>query len=103
MIDKLIKFAKEYHEGFKGLPDETLRRLFETYKFTTLVQTDDAGEIAGFAIYQDWPDCHNFIAIAGKGSRAENLKAMLKGRQYLTKKIAYFDEEKMELKELWEP
>ncbi len=98
MIDKLIQFARTHHAGFEGMPDKQLRVMFEKYAASTLIWRD-AGEIKGFAIYQEWPDRLNFIAIAGKGSRSENLKAILAGRHDLPRKmICYFDEEKMELK-----
>ena len=80
------------------MPDDILRKLFETYKNTTLVFRDN-GEIKGFAIYQEWPDRLNFIAIAGSGSQQENLRAMLKGRKNLPDKmICYFDEKTVQLK-----
>jgi len=98
MIDELIKFARAHHIGFKGMPDRTLRALFETYKKTTLVWREN-GEVRGFAIYQEWPDRLNFIVMAGIGSRIENAKAILRGRKQLPRKtICYFDEDSMELK-----
>ena len=98
MVDKLIKFARAHHPGFEGMSKETMRALFETYKETTLVWQEN-GEIRGFAIYQEWPDRLNVIAIAGIGSRAENLKMMLKCRKQVPRKmICWFDETKMELK-----
>jgi len=64
----------------------------------------DVGEIKGFALYQEWPELLNFICIVGIGSKLENLRAILRGRQVLSsKKICYFDEETMELKTLCRP
>jgi len=103
MVDELIKFARAHYPAFAGMPDETLRALFETYKETTLVWQKN-GKVRGFAIYQEWPDRLNIIAIAGIGSPLENVKAILKGRKQLPQKmICYFDETKMELKILCRP
>ena len=108
MIDKLIEFAKQHHPGFEGMPDSALRRMFEVYRDTTLVYQRDGG-IRGFAIYQEWPDCLNFIVIVGAGSKIENLLFFLNDakstvERLLKKKICFFDEEKMELKIIkWEP
>jgi hypothetical protein len=99
IIDKLIEFAKQCHPTFAEMPENMMRRMFEVYQNTILIyKVDD--EIRGFAIYQEWPDCLNFICIAGKSdNRAENLKAMLAGRNQLPpKKFVFFDEEKMELR-----
>jgi len=98
MSDKLIEFAKQHYQGFAGMPDLALQRMFEVYKETTLIY-QHGSEIRGFAIYQEWPECLNFIAIVGIGDKIENLKAMLVGRHKLpNKKIVFFDEEKMELR-----
>lgn len=98
MVDELIKFARAHHPGFEGLPEKTMRALFETYKKTTLVWREN-GAVRGFAIYQEWPDLLNIIAIAGIGSKLENLKAILRGRKQLPQKmICWFDESSMELK-----
>lgn len=103
MIDKLIQFARAHHPGFEGMPEKTLRALFETYKKTTLVWQEN-GDIRGFAIYQEWPDRLNIIAIAGIGGRVENMKAILRGRKQLPQKmICWFDEKTMELKILCRP
>lgn len=97
IIDKLIEYAQESHPAYLNMPATTLRVMFETYKNSILVWQPN-GEICGFAIYQEWPDCLNFIAIAGSSSREENLKAMLAGRHNLpNKKICYFDEQKMKV------
>lgn len=80
------------------MPNSPLQRMFETYKNTTLIYQRD-GEIRGFALYQEWPDCLNFICIVGIGDNEENLKAMLADRHQLpNKKIVFFDETIMELK-----
>jgi len=104
MIDKLIQFAKKYHPGFEGMPDNSLRRMFETYKDTTVVYEVN-GHIRGFAVYQEWPDCLNFIAIAGDGgSTLEAVSIMLAGTKRLpAKPICYFDEKSMELKTICQP
>ena len=80
MIDKLIKFAKQYHPGFEDMPESIMHRMFEVYRDTILVyETGD--EIKGFAIYQDWPDRYHFIAIAGTGPWYETVQALLAGRE----------------------
>lgn len=100
MIETLVKFTKKNYPGFKDAPVSLIRSLFETYKKTTLVLKKN-GEIRGVGVYQEWPDCLNFILICGIGSRAENIRAMLEGRCLLPKKrIVFFDERTMELREL---
>lgn len=102
MIDQLIKLARK-HPGFKELSEYALRVMFETYKDTTLIHREN-GEIKAFAIYQDWPDRLNFIAVVGSSDdKSENIKSLLKIRKYIPistidKIICYFDETKMELK-----
>lgn len=103
MTEELIELAKK-HPGFREVSDYGLRVMFETYKNTTLIQRDDDGKITAFAIYQEWPDCLNFIAVVGaSGDRGENVRALLKilgrkNRPSPGKEICYFDEVKMELK-----
>ena len=98
VIDDLIKFAKTYHAGFASVGDSFLRRMFETYRDTTLIYRPK-GELKGFAIYQEWPDRLVFITIVGSGTLEENLKAMIRGRSHLPKKpICWFDENKKELR-----
>ena len=101
MIDELIKLAKK-HPGFKEISDFGLRVMFETYKDTTLIHRDN-GEVKAFAIYQEWPDRLNFIAVVGvSDNRLENLCSLLKMRDDKPpeKMVCYFDETKMELKTL---
>jgi len=103
MIEQLIKLAKK-HPGFKEISDFGLRVMFETYKDTTLVHKDN-GEIKAFALYQDWPDCLNFIAVVGASDdKSENIKSLLKIREKIPSKagkmVCYFDEVNMELKVL---
>ncbi|MBA7518471.1 hypothetical protein ES705_10541 [subsurface metagenome] len=101
MIDELIKLAKK-HPGFREISDYGLRVMFETYKDSTLIYSDN-GEIKAFAVYQDWPDCLNFIAVVGASDdKSENIKSLLKIRDSLPseKMVCYFDEIKMELKVL---
>lgn len=100
MLDELIEFAKQHYPGFTDLPEQFVRALFETYKDTTLVQQNAAGEIQGFAVYQDWPELMNFILICGIGTRAENVKMISAWARNFTKKIVWFDESTMELKEI---
>lgn len=103
MIDRLIKFAKENHPGFAGMPYDILRMLFKTYEKTTLIRERD-GEIRGFALYQEWPDRLVFIAIAGIGSTLETINGLLEGRNLLPDKmICWFDEKTMELKTICRP
>ncbi len=100
MIDTLIKFAKKNYEAYSDIPDSFLRRMFETYKDTTLIYQDDAGNIRGFALYQDWPDRLVFILICGDSGHDQNFKAMISGRHNLPDKpICYFDEKTMRLKQ----
>jgi len=99
MIDKLIKFAKANHEGFANAPDDFLRRMFETYRETTIVNIVD-NEIAGFGIYQEWPDLLNFICMVGNSDHdvLKNIIAMMDARKFFpNKRIVFFDENKMEL------
>ena len=104
MIDELIKLAKK-HPGFKELSDYGLRVMFETYKNSTLIYRDN-GEIKAFAVYQEWPDCLNFIAVVGaSGDKSDNIRYLLRmlgrnNRPSPEKKVCYFDEIKMELKVL---
>ena len=101
MIDELIKLAKK-HPGFKEISDFGLRVMFETYKNSTLIHRDN-GEIKAFAIYQEWPDRLNFIAVVGASDdKSENIKFLLgiRGKVPAGKKVCYFDEIKMELKVL---
>ena len=101
MIDQLIKLAKK-HPGFREISDYGLRVMFETYKDTTLIHREN-GEIKAFAIYQEWPDRFNFIAVVGvSDDRSENIESLLKIRGEIPsgKKVCYFDETKMELKVL---
>lgn len=95
----LVEFAKANHPGFSGVSNEHLETLFSTYKNTTLIEIGDNGIIKGIAVYQEWPDRLNFLAIACMGTRTENLFFMLKVRKCVPEKpICFFDEEKMELK-----
>jgi len=104
VIEQLIKLAKK-HPGFREISDFGLRVMFETYKDTTLIHREN-GEIKAFAIYQEWPDRLNFIAVVGASDeRSENIKSLLKIRDFIPistvdKKVCYFDETKMELKVL---
>ncbi|MHC4397819.1 MAG: hypothetical protein ACYS1A_19415 [Planctomycetota bacterium] len=101
MIDELIKFAKENHDGFRNVPDDFLRRMFETYKDTTIVNVIN-NEIAGFGLYQEWPDLLNFICLVGnpEGDTMKNILAMMDARANIStnKKIVFFDENIMELR-----
>ena len=104
IVDKLIEFAKQYHPAFAEMPESILRKMFETYQNTTLINFVD-GKIRGFALYQEWPDCLNFICIAGDRTKTENLFFFLnEAKEFVeklpNKKIVFFDEEKMELKTL---
>jgi len=99
MIEQLIKLARK-HPGFKEISEYGLRVMFETYKDTTLIYKDN-GEIKAFAIYQEWPDRFNFIAVVGTSDdRLENIRSLLKIRSAVPpeKMVCYFDEAKMELK-----
>jgi len=100
MIDKLIRFAKENHPGFRNVSDDFLRTMFETYKDTTIVNMAN-GTITGFGIYQEWPELLNFICIVGnpEQDKIQNIIAMLDARNKVPdKKIVYFDESKKELR-----
>ena len=101
VLDELVKFAKQHHEGFAQVPDEILKQWLLKYQKTILVYYKEDRSIGGFGIYQDWPDFLNFIAIIGTGSPVENLRAMLKGRDLLPDKpIWFFDEQKMKARRL---
>jgi len=100
LIDDLIKFAKENHVGFANVPDDFLRRMFETYKETTIVNIEN-GIIRGFGVYQEWPDLINFIALVGnpENDMQKNIVALMDARAKMPdKKIVFFDEKKMELR-----
>lgn len=98
VTDKLVELARANHPGFAKVPADILRSYFEKYKKTILTYETN-GEIKAFGIYQEWPDCLNFIAIVGAGTRTENLKFLLAIRHLLpNKKMVYFDENKMELR-----
>jgi hypothetical protein len=99
IINKLIEFAKQHHSSFVEMPEAMMRKMFELYEDTILIyKVND--EIRGFALYQEWPDCLNFICIVGQSdNREENLKAMLLGRHKLpAKKIVYYDEAQKSLR-----
>jgi len=97
MIDELVKFAQENYPEFASVPLAVLYKWFDTYKGTTVIDRDSNGEIAGFAIYQIWPDFLNFIIICGREGSG-NLEKILAGarERFAGQKIAWFDEEKME-------
>lgn len=99
MIDELIHLAKK-HPGYREITDHGLRVMFETYRETTLIYCVD-DEIKAFAIYQEWPDRLNFIAVVGSSDdRLENIRFLLKIRGFIApdKMVCYFDESTMELK-----
>ncbi len=104
MIEQLIKLAHK-HPGFKELSECALRVMFETYKDTTLIHKTN-GELKAFAIYQEWPEHLNFIAVCGSSAdKGENIRSLLALRRYIPvstidKTVCYFDEKKMELKVL---
>jgi len=97
-LDELVKFCQKHYPNFKDIPEEFVRKLFETYRNTTLIYTN--GQIQGFALYQEWPDCLNFIMICLPfGTKKENLKVILSGRYLLPdKKIVWWDEKEMKAK-----
>jgi len=100
LIDDLIKFAKANHTGFANVPDDFLRRMFETYRDTTLVNYID-GEICGFGIYQEWPDLLNFICLVGnpEGDVTKNIIALMDAKEKIPdKKIVFFDDTEMRLR-----
>ncbi len=100
MIKELIKFAKANHSGYAKVPDEFLRKMFETYKDTTVVNCVN-GEICGFGIYQEWPDLLNFICMVGNSENdvMKNIFAMMIAKEKIPDKpIVFFDESKMELR-----
>ncbi len=100
LIDELVKFAKAYHKGFANVPDDFLRRMFETYKETTIVNYVN-GEIRGFGIYQEWPDLLNFICMVGNpaGDKMQNIIALMDAKETIPdKRIVFFDEKTMRLR-----
>ena len=101
MLEELIEFAKRYHDGFTGATDAAIRRMFLTYKDSTLINQDEQGRIIGCAVYQEWPDCLNFICIIGnpENDPLRNITAMMDGRENLpAKPIVFFDEKTMRLR-----
>ena len=100
VIDELVRFAKKNHAGFENMPDDVLRRMFEVYQKTTIVDRM-GGEICGVGLYQEWPDLLNFICLIGdpKNSVFDNVLALMKATEFVPdKKIVFFDETKMRLK-----
>ena len=97
MHDELVKFAQEYYPEFASVPLVVLQKWFETYKGTTIIDRDSNGEIAGFAIYQIWPDFLNFIIICGREGEG-NLDRILTvyRERFAGQKLAWFDEKRME-------
>lgn len=95
---KLVRFAKDFYPNFNIMPISLICKVFETYKNTTLVYRDNRNKVRGFVIYQEWPDCLNFIMICLPFYKErETLRIILKGRPLIPKKkIVWFDEEKME-------
>ncbi len=104
MVNELIKLAQK-HPGFKELSEYSLRVMFETYKETTLIHEAD-GELKAFAIYQEWPEHLNFIAVCcSSDDKSESIKSLLALRRFIPistidKTVCYFDETTMELKVL---
>ncbi len=77
MLEELIKFAKDHHKGFEPFSDDQIKTFFKKYKETTKVRTNNAGEITGFAVWDEQPDKIVFLAVAGIGDRWENFRAMI--------------------------
>ena len=106
LLNELVEFARENHDGYRGLSVECLRAMFLTYQDFTIINRVD-GKIAGVGLYQEWPDCLNFICMIGnpEHDKIRNVKAMMKGHELLPKKkkIVFFDEKAMELKTLCQP
>lgn len=78
------------------MPEKLICKVFETYKETVFIYGVE-NEIKGFVLYQEWPDCLNFIMICLPFSLPqENLRIMQSGRHLLPrKKIVWFDEKQM--------
>ena len=94
-VDGLVLFGQANYPNFDKIPRELVKNLFETYKKTTYVYTEN-GEIKGFGLYQEWPDMLNFLMFYLPFSAGKNVKVMLKGRSLLpNKKIVWFNEKKM--------
>lgn len=96
-LDEVVEFSQQHYPNFKEMPERLVRKLLETYKKTTFVYFIN-NAIKGFVIFQEWPNCLNFIVICLPfGTERENLKAILSGRHLLPrKKFVWFDETKME-------
>jgi len=92
----LIEFSRENYPNFKEMPEKLISKIFETYKETTHLFYID-GKIKGFALYQEWPNCLNFLMMCLPfGTERENLRVLLGGRHLLPrKKIVWFDETEM--------
>lgn len=101
MIDALAEFAKANHPGFGLMPIEALRRFFQVYAHSTIVVSDPAGQITGFAVYQDWPDRLVFVAACFTGSRMDNIRTMRRIVRASPKPVMWFDEQTKKVRRLW--
>ena len=70
--------------------------MFEKYRKTTLVYKSN-GQMKGFAIYQEWPEFLNFLAIVGDKGLFRIMWRVLHNKELLpTKPFGFFDELRME-------
>lgn len=95
-IDNLVDFAIKHHPGFALLSKDLAKKIFETYEKTILVYKPN-GQIRGFALYQEWPDCLNCLAIAGDKGLFRMMWWILHNKDLLPNKpFVFFDELRME-------
>jgi len=100
-MKELARYLKFNHPGFAEVGINTIFLMLKQYAATTIV-IEDADGIKGVGLYQDWPDRYHFILICGTGTPAENFKAIVKSVKHIVngKKISWYDENKMELREI---
>ncbi len=96
VFTELARFVREYHPGLAQLPRETLLVMLWKYQKTTLVYRE-GGQIIYFAVYQEWPNFLNFVAIGGVWNYFKIMWHILHNRDRLpAKALGFFDELRME-------
>lgn len=101
-LEEVVNFAQKHYPNLGRTPKDLVQGIFVKYKDTAFIYVSNRGEVRGFGVFQEWPDCLNFIMVCLPfGTKVDNYKALLKGRKVLPKKkIVWYDEEKMEARGL---